>query len=288
MTRRAAVANRARTVGRMTVRGYGANRAGNGCRMVIGLSGVAALVLAMPTPTTAAIDHAARDGTAIGARITRVAAIVADADEILDFAIAAQPLDEALAAYGTISGVQLIYDSHATRRLRATPITGRYDRVEALRQLLAGTGLVPQFTAQRSATLVGVVAEADPAGIHDGAVVLDALEVTSETAIGPTHGYVARRSATATKTGTSILETPQAVNVIGRKEIEDRQAQSVSQALLYTPGVLTQYGTDVRYDWLYVRGFVPGVTSTGCACRSVPVDTRSRASNPTAWSASNC
>ncbi len=260
MTRRAAVANRAGTVGRMRVQERGANRTGNGCRMVIGLSGVAALVLAIPTPTSAAIDHAARDGTAIGARITRIAAIVADADadETLDFAIAAQPLDEALAAYGAISGVQLIYDSHATRRLRATPITGRYDRMEALRRLLAGTGLVPQFTAQRSATLVGIVAEVEPAGIQDGGVVLDALEVTSETAVGPTHGYVARGSTTATKTGTSLLETPQAVNVIGRKEIEDRQAQSVSQALLYTPGVLTQYGTDVRYDWLYVRGFVPG------------------------------
>lgn len=242
----------------MTMRGRGANRTGNGHRMVTGLSGVAALVLALPTPTSAAIAHAERDGAAIGARITHVAARDAETDAVLDFAIAAQPLDEALAAYGAASGVQLIYDSHATRRLRAAPIAGRYDRVEALRHLLAGTGLVPQFTAQRSATLMGLVAEADPAGIHDGAVVLDALEVTGDTALGPTHGYVARRSATATKTGTSLLETPQAVNVIGRKEIEDRQAQSISQALLYTPGVLTQYGTDVRYDWLYVRGFVPG------------------------------
>ncbi|WP_244479915.1 TonB-dependent siderophore receptor [Methylobacterium sp. Leaf94] len=226
--------------------------------MVTGLSGVAALVLALPTQTSAAIAPADLTGPMFEARIIRVTSPNPDAYETLNFAIAEQPLDEALATYGAISGVQLIYDSNASRRLRSKPLSGRYDRMEALRQLLAGTGLVPHFTAKRSATIVGVVAQAEIAGQHDGAVTLDALEVTGDTALGPVNGYVARRSATATKTGTSILETPQAINVVGRKEIEDRQAQNVRQALLYTPGVLTQYGTDLRYDWLYVRGFVPG------------------------------
>lgn len=180
-------------------------------------------------------------------------------DAAIDFALPAMPLDEALAAYGAASGVQLIYDSSATRHLRSVAVVGRYDRAEGLRRLLAGTGLTPQFTAERSATLLRVVAQAGiVAPDQAGAVALDMLEVSGENAIGPVHGYVARRSATATKTGTPILETPQAINVVGRKEIEDRQAQSVSQALLYTPGVMNQYGTDVRYDWLYVRGFVPG------------------------------
>lgn len=180
-------------------------------------------------------------------------------DTVIDFALPAMPLDEALAAYGAASGVQLIYDSSATRHLRSVAVVGRYDRAEGLRRLLAGTGLTPQFTAERSATLLRVVAQAGiVAPDQAGAVALDMLEVSGENAIGPVHGYVARRSATATKTGTPILETPQAINVVGRKEIEDRQAQSVSQALLYTPGVMNQYGTDVRYDWLYVRGFVPG------------------------------
>lgn len=180
-------------------------------------------------------------------------------DAAIDFAFPAMPLDEALAAYGAASGVQLIYDSSATQYLRSVAVVGRYDRAEGLRRLLAGTGLTPQFTAERSATLLRVVAQAGiVAPDQAGAVALDMLEVSGENAIGPVHGYVARRSATATKTGTPILETPQAINVVGRKEIEDRQAQSVSQALLYTPGVMNQYGTDVRYDWLYVRGFVPG------------------------------
>jgi iron complex outermembrane receptor protein len=239
-------------------RGRGRNRAGDGYRMVTGLSGVAALVLALPTQSSAAIAPADLTASMIEARVIRVTSPAPDVDETLDFAIAEQPLDEALATYGAVSGVQLIYDSNASRRLRSTPLSGRYDRMEALRQLLAGTGLVPHFTAKRSATIVGLVAQADIADLQDGTVTLDALEVTTDTALGPVNGYVAKRSATATKTETSILETPQAINVVGRKEIEDRQAQNVRQALLYTPGVLTQYGTDLRYDWLYVRGFVPG------------------------------
>lgn len=227
--------------------------------MAIGLSGLATLVAAMPAPTSAAIEHAGPAATMGRLHLVQSSALMPAQDAAIDFALPAMPLDEALAAYGAASGVQLIYDSSATQYLRSVAVVGRYDRAEGLRRLLAGTGLTPQFTAERSATLLRVVAQAGiVAPDQAGAVALDMLEVSGENAIGPVHGYVARRSATATKTGTPILETPQAINVVGRKEIEDRQAQSVSQALLYTPGVMNQYGTDVRYDWLYVRGFVPG------------------------------
>nr|WP_246747807.1 TonB-dependent siderophore receptor [Methylobacterium sp. SD274] len=246
-------------MGLMTVRRSRQDRGRDQYRMAIGLSGLATLVAAMPAPASAAIEHAGPAVTMGRLHLVQASAFMPAQDAAIDFALPAMPLDEALAAYGAASGVQLIYDSSATRYLRSVAVVGRYDRAEGLRRLLAGTGLTPQFTAERSATLLRVVAQAGiVAPDQAGAVALDMLEVSGENAIGPVHGYVARRSATATKTGTPILETPQAINVVGRKEIEDRQAQSVSQALLYTPGVMNQYGTDVRYDWLYVRGFVPG------------------------------
>ncbi|MHC2017076.1 TonB-dependent siderophore receptor [Methylobacterium sp. CM6247] len=253
------MASRLETMGLMTVRRSRQDRGRDQYRMAIGLSGLATLVAAMPAPTSAAIEHAGPAATMGRLHLVQSSALMPAQDAAIDFALPAMPLDEALAAYGAASGVQLIYDSSATQYLRSVAVVGRYDRAEGLRRLLAGTGLTPQFTAERSATLLRVVAQAGiVAPDQAGAVALDMLEVSGENAIGPVHGYVARRSATATKTGTPILETPQAINVVGRKEIEDRQAQSVSQALLYTPGVMNQYGTDVRYDWLYVRGFVPG------------------------------
>ncbi len=71
-------------------------------------------------------------------------------------------------------------------------------------------------------------------------------------------GYTATRSRSATKSNTSLLETPQTVNVVTAEEMARQGSTSVTQALRFTPGVITQYGdSDVRHDWLTVRGFTP-------------------------------
>jgi iron complex outermembrane receptor protein len=73
---------------------------------------------------------------------------------------------------------------------------------------------------------------------------------------GPINGYVATRSMTGTKTNTPIMETPQAISVIGREEIRDQKPQSLAEALHYAPGVNAQFfGADVRNDWFKIRGF---------------------------------
>ncbi|KQW78672.1 ligand-gated channel [Ensifer sp. Root127] len=73
---------------------------------------------------------------------------------------------------------------------------------------------------------------------------------------GPVEGYVAKSSRTASKTGTPLLETQQSVSVITHDEIEAQGAQTVGQALNYTPGVLGQpFGTDPRFDAPIIRGF---------------------------------
>lgn len=76
-----------------------------------------------------------------------------------------------------------------------------------------------------------------------------------ETATGPVHGFVARRSATATKTDTPVMETPQSITVITRDRMEAQGAQSVQQAIGYTAGVYAgPYGNDARGDWGKFRG----------------------------------
>jgi len=69
-------------------------------------------------------------------------------------------------------------------------------------------------------------------------------------------GYVARVSPTATKTNTALIETPQAVSVVTREQLNDRNVQSVNEALAYTPGVSSNvFGFDPRFDAFYIRGF---------------------------------
>ena len=73
-------------------------------------------------------------------------------------------------------------------------------------------------------------------------------------ATGPVNGYVARESATATKTGTPLVETPQSVSVVPQKQIEQQGAESVSDALHYTAGVIVDQRPSSRYDIVNIRG----------------------------------
>jgi iron complex outermembrane receptor protein len=73
---------------------------------------------------------------------------------------------------------------------------------------------------------------------------------------GPINGYVADRSLTGTKTNTPLMETPQAISVIGREQIRDQNPNSFAEALRYAPGVRSEtFGADTRNDWFKIRGF---------------------------------
>jgi len=95
-----------------------------------------------------------------------------------------------------------------------------------------------------------------------------------ETATGPVEGYVAKRTATVSKTDASIMETPQAVNVIPAQQLQDQDVETLSEAVRYTPGVTSGFegAGDTRRDPINIRGFeaiqyldgliVPGGTET--------------------------
>lgn len=74
---------------------------------------------------------------------------------------------------------------------------------------------------------------------------------------GPIQGYVAHRSLVGSKTNTSLLEVPQSISVVGRDQIRDQNARSVTQALGYSAGVTTNSPNDTRFESLRIRGFQP-------------------------------
>ncbi|MEH0069226.1 TonB-dependent receptor plug domain-containing protein [Pannonibacter sp. Pt2-lr] len=57
---------------------------------------------------------------------------------------------------------------------------------------------------------------------------------------------------------------PQSVSVVGRKQMETQNAQSVTEVLRYVPGVAIEtYGPDPKgYDWIMMRGFNAQATSS--------------------------
>ncbi|SDO10336.1 TonB-dependent Receptor Plug Domain [Rhodoferax sp. OV413] len=154
------------------------------------------------------------------------------------FEIAAQPLADALAQFGRQSGAQLVFAPGLVQGLRGNAVHGSRDVAAALAELLRGTGLQLR---RAGATLT---LERVPA---DAAVTLPPVTVTAaaerETATGPVIGYVAKRSATATKTDTPLVEIPQSISVIGAQELEDKGVITLTDGLAQTPGVtVNPYG----------------------------------------------
>lgn len=75
-----------------------------------------------------------------------------------------------------------------------------------------------------------------------------------QAATGPVGGVVATESTTGTKTGTPIMETPQSLSVVPREQIVQQAAESISDALHYTPGVIVEQRPASRYDIVNIRG----------------------------------
>lgn len=90
-------------------------------------------------------------------------------------------------------------------------------------------------------------------------VEIDAINVTGQSVEQPTEhvvGYVAKRNMSATKTDTPITETPQSLSVVTSDEIRDRQAETLAQALSYTPGFTASSTAFNRTaDRFRIRGF---------------------------------
>jgi iron complex outermembrane recepter protein len=80
-------------------------------------------------------------------------------------------------------------------------------------------------------------------------------------ATGHVEGYVAKGSATATKTGTPIIETQQSISVVTRDQLDTQAVTNLGEALGYVPGVVgSPYGSDGRFDSPNIRGFDGGVS----------------------------
>src|SRR5690606_42002454 len=69
----------------------------------------------------------------------------------------------------------------------------------------------------------------------------------SEEPTAPVKGIVATKTLSATKTSAEIVKTPQSVSVITRDQMNMQDVSSVSQALRYSAGVLSEYwGSSTR------------------------------------------
>ena len=165
------------------------------------------------------------------------------------YSIEAGQLDTALNRFAVSAGIEIAFDATLTAGKQTAGLQGSYGVDEGLERLLAGTGLAAVRSAEGSYRLEKRAAD----------VALTTMQVQAdwirETARGPVEGIAATRSATGTKTGTPIIETPQSISVVSSEEFQNYGARNFNEALSYTAGVSRQEGADRTTESLRVRGF---------------------------------
>jgi iron complex outermembrane recepter protein len=82
-------------------------------------------------------------------------------------------------------------------------------------------------------------------------------QAAPETGSGPVKGFVAKRSDSAMKTDTPIIETPQSIEVVPRDQLEAQQVWTAKEALRYSAGIVSDSRSNFGlYDIMYNRGFI--------------------------------
>jgi hypothetical protein len=87
----------------------------------------------------------------VGAFVGAGGALAQAPAERRTYDIPAQPLTDALAAFATVSGVDIAYRQSLSSGRRSSPLNDDFSAPEALRRLLHGTGLAARFTGPRAA-----------------------------------------------------------------------------------------------------------------------------------------
>jgi iron complex outermembrane recepter protein len=212
-----------------------------------------------------AISHITLGGAAVLAIASLPSMALAQpaAAQARSYSIPPGPLEDTLNRFGREAGILLSFTPETTAGLRSPGLQGSYSVQAGLDTLLVGSGLQATRQPNGSYVLNKVQAGTAVTGEAKLPVVTVTASAEQETAWGPVNGYVAKRSATATKTDTPIIETPQSITVVTRDQMTEQNVQSVSDALRYSAGVLAEAnGPDPRADNIVVRGFDTGGRDT--------------------------
>jgi iron complex outermembrane receptor protein len=169
--------------------------------------------------------------------------------------IGAGTLGDVLTQFAAVSRVRLAFDPALVAGLNSAGLQGSHTVREGFAAILAGSGYELAELGDGAYSL----RKASPVPTAAKEAILPQLTVTvngeKEHAQGPVRGYLAKRSATATRTDTPLIEIPQSITVVSADQIRDQASPNLQEALRYAAGVRNElYGIDNRGDWISLRG----------------------------------
>jgi len=207
------------------------------------------LVLAASLVVTAGWSSAAHAQAAEGQTGSAPAA-QAQADDVRQYDIPAGPLSEVLTRFSTESGIFLGGATDLAEGKGSPGLQGQYSVEQALRTLLAGSGLSYLFAGENRVTLVA--AQAGDGPLRTGPILVAG---DAASGAGPVEGFRAETSSSATNVDAPLIETPATVNVLTSDFLNAIQSRQFEDALAYVPGAGVQDKGFVLGTQFNLRGF---------------------------------
>ena len=195
---------------------------------------------------------------------------IAQAALQIPFDIPPQPLASALLLFGQQSGRQISAEAGLVRGLSTQGVRGTMTVDDALRRLLAGTGLT--FRGTDGPTIA--LQRPDQSGIDPNTIQLDPVQVQGVFPVPPQAmidnlppPYAGGQVATGGQLGLlgnrDVMDTPFNDTSYTAKKVQDQQAKSIRDTLIDDPSVRA-YRADVTpgADDVRIRGFEVGAFAT--------------------------
>ncbi|MDZ3994285.1 TonB-dependent siderophore receptor [Pseudomonas sp. Teo4] len=173
--------------------------------------------------------------------------------QVYRFEIAPQSLDSALAAFSSVTRIQVLVPGEFTQGLRSPGLSGSYPQDQALARLLQGTGLRATYIDGDSVTLDRNQGEAD------SALQLGATSVSSQLLGATTEGSQSYTTGALTigKGEQKLKDIPQSVSVVTRQRLDDQNMNSLQDAMRQVTGAtIKSYNTGSNLNDVYIRGFL--------------------------------
>jgi iron complex outermembrane receptor protein len=184
------------------------------------------------------------------------------------FDIAAQPLGAALVRFSEATGIQLFLDASVARGISSPGVSGTMAPEEALRRLLAGTGLVYRFANSTTVTVERPGAKAAPGVLQLDPVQVQGNPVPPQALIDnlpPPYagGQVATGGQLGLLGNRDVMDTPFNQTSYTAQKAQDQQAKTVRDVLIDNPSVRSAWPDgSPGADATIIRGFLVVPTNT--------------------------
>ncbi|MBA4143762.1 MAG: TonB-dependent siderophore receptor [Nitrosospira sp.] len=162
------------------------------------------------------------------------------------YSIGAGPLEDGLNRFARQAEIDLSFNAADVKDASTQGLDGTFTIQDGLNRLLAGSGL--ETVQQGSGYVIrkSVAANNQPA-------ILPPVHVSAPVITGPTDGYLATKSFSATRTDTPLRDVPQSITVVTQDQIRDQNMLSIPDVVRYVPGVHVSQGEGNR-DAVIFRG----------------------------------